>query len=253
MAGFAALEIVATDPAAGGPRYTATDAWGWLLRIGCCLALALRRRCPTIALATSWLFGLALTFGDYQVGVAVFALWIGIYTVASYASIRRLVGAVVGTYAGVALVVWSKPPDLTAAGAAWLSVILTASAVAGFVVRRDRERRNTYLAERTSVADAHARRARLAITTERLRIADELSTILTRSIDAIASESVKGSQPVDLDPVAARRSLEAISTISRDSLNDLRRVLKRMRTENDPAIYAPIAPTFDVVAAGDQR
>jgi signal transduction histidine kinase len=253
MVGFATLEIVAADPAATAPIYTPSHVWGWLLRISCCLTLVLRRHVPTAAFAAGWLLGIALTISDYQVGVVVFVLWIGLYTVASYATMRRLAGALIGTYVAVAIVAWSKPPDLTTAGAAWLSVLLTASAVAGFVVRRDRERRHSDLTERTSVAEAQARRARLAITTERLRIADELSTIITSSIDKIAIKAGDGSQMVDLDPGATRRALEAISMISRDSLNDLRRLLKRMRAETDPAIYSPITATLDHVPAGDSR
>ena len=58
---------------------------------------------------------------------------------------------------------------------------------------------------------------------------------------------------VEIDPIAARKTLEAISVISRAALNDLRRLLKRIRTESEPAMYAPIASTADSVSAGDGR
>jgi signal transduction histidine kinase len=190
-----------------------------------------------------------LTIADYKVGVVVFVLWIGVYTMASRTTTRRLGGALLGTYAGIAVIAWSRPPDLTTPGAVWIAVLFTATAVAGHAVRQDRERRTLDRANREDAAEGHARRALLVIATERLRIADELSTIIRRSIHTISQEAGSGSQMVDLDPVAARNTLETISTISREALNDLRRLLKRMRTESDAVVYAPIPSNLDAVDA----
>ncbi len=247
------IEILAYDPVVGGPRYAHTGAWAWLLRIACCLTLAARRRHPNLAYATAWMLGLALTIGDYQVGTIVFVLWIGLYTVASHATPERLVGTVIGTYVGTAVIAWSRPPDLTTPGAVWLGVFLTASAVAGYVAQHERQRRALHLAEREATADGQSRRSELAVAGERLRIADELGTVITRSIRTIATHAATGSQLVDLDPAAAKATLDTISTISRDALNDLRRLLKRIRTESEPVMYSPITPTVDVVSLGDAR
>jgi signal transduction histidine kinase len=248
IAGLATVEIIGAHPSSGGPQFAPTHLWAWVLRIGCCLTLVFRRRFPTMSLAVIWMLGTALAVGDYEVGVVIFAPWIAVYTVASCATPRRLVGAVIGTYMAVAVIAWSEPPDLTVPGAVWIGVLFTATAIAGHVAQRDRTRRTTDLAEREDAADARSRRARLVIATERLRIADELSTIIARSINTIAREAGAGSQAVDIDPVAARKTLEAISAISRDALNDLRRLLKRMRTENELAMYAPAESTLAVAA-----
>lgn len=253
MAGLAMLEIIGSDPTVGGPQFTPTHLWAWLLRIGCCLTLALRRRLPIASFGVCWVLGLALTIGDYQVGIIVFVLWIGLYSVASYATAPRLVGTLIGTYGAMVVIAWSEPPDLTTAGAVWIGILFTASALAGHVARRDRERRNTDLAEREDIAVVRSRHALLAIATERLRIADELSTIISRSIHTIAHEASAGSQLVQIDPVAARTTLEVISAISREALNDLRRLLKRIRTESDSVVYTPIEPTRVAVASGDAR
>ena len=109
------------------------------------------------------------------------------------------------------------------------------------------------LAVRESTADAHARHALLVITTQRLRIADELSTIITRSIHTIAQEAETGSHMVETDPTATRKSLELISAISRDALNDLRRLLKRIRTDGESAAYSPIPAILDPAAVGDVK
>jgi signal transduction histidine kinase len=253
MAVLATVELVASGPTRLAPLYGPAHVWPWVLRIGCCLALAARRRYSILSFAAILILTSSLKIGGYQNGVMFFAVLIGLYSVASYTTTRWLVGAVIASYAQAALIANSKPSELTAAGAVWACTFVTAAAMAGYVSRRDRHRRTLDLAERENAVDARSRHALLAITTERLRIADALSTIITRSIHTIADEAGTGSQLVEIDPIAARKTLEAISAISRAALNDLRRLLKRIRTESEPAMYAPIASTADSVSAGDGR
>ncbi len=253
MAGVATLEIVASHPSGVGPHYTPTDLWAWMLRLGCCLAIAVRRRYPTLAFAAMWVFTVSLKIGGYQVGLLFFALVIGLYAVASYATTPKLVAAVIAVYGEMVFIARSKPPEVTATGAAWICILFTAAAIAGDVARRDRQRRIIDMGERELAADAHSRHALLVITTERLRIADELSTIIARSVRTIAQEAGAGSQMVDIDPIAARQTLELISAVSREALSDLRRLLKRIRTESEPARYTPVTSTLDPVVAADVR
>ena len=147
------------------------------------------------------------------------------------------------------IIAWSKPPDLTDASAVWAGAFFAASALAGYTVKRDRDRRTTELGARQDASAAHARHARLMLTSERLRIADELGTVITRSIDTIARRAEAGSRFVATDTGAARDALQAISTISRDALNDLRRLLKHMRTTTAPTTYSPIPSTKDLTKA----
>ncbi len=251
MSVLATLQIFQSDPPANGPPFAPNDRWAWLLRIGCGMALVARRRCPTMTLATTWLFAVALALSNHQLGISIFILWMALYAVGSYTSTRQLVGGSIGSLIGMAIIAWSTPPDLTAAGAAWIGFMFIAAGVAAYVARRDRERLHTDLAEREDTAAATARHSLLDITTERLRIADELGTVITRSIHAIALHAGTGSGVVSSDPAAARKNLEAISTISRSALNDLRRLLKRIRAETEPAVYQPINSAPTLVAIGD--
>jgi signal transduction histidine kinase len=240
MVVVATLEVITADPAAAGPHFTPTHLWAFSLRTASCATLAFRRRHPTVAYAAAWMLGLALTIGDYQVGVMIFVLWIGLYSIAAYATRRQLVGAVIATIIGIAVIAWSRPPDLTGAGAVWAGAFFAASAIAGFTVRCERDRRTTELDTRQDASAAHVRRAQLLLTSERLRIADELGAVITRSIDTIAHLAEAGTPLVATDTAAARDTLQTISAISRDALNDLRRLLKHMRTTTAPTIYAPI-------------
>jgi signal transduction histidine kinase len=243
LAGLATVQTLTAKPKSSGPQFTPMDLRAWSLKIGCCLLLMLRRQYPTSMYTSIWVLGLTLAIGDYQVGVITFVLFIGMYSVGNYAQTQRLVEALVGTYVGIAILAWSKPPDLTTGGAVFIGFLFTAAAIAGHAVRTDRNRRMTDLAERSDAAEAQTRRAGLVITTERLRIADELNTVITRSIQTIAHEAGTGSQMIETDPLAARRALEAISSVSRSALNELRRLLKRIRTQNESAVYIPIDST----------
>ena len=245
MAVIAVLEVIAAHPTAGGPHFTPNDVLASSLRLGCAATLAFRRRYPTFAYAVAWVLGLALIIGDYQFGVITLVLLIGLYSIAAHATLRRVITAVVGTLAGIAIVALSKPPDLSFAGAVWASVFFAASAITGHVMRRDRARRATELNKRHIDAAARTRHSRLVLTNERLRIADELGTVLTRSIDTIARHAETGSRLVDRDIDAARNALRTISTISRDGLNDLRRLLKHLRTTGDPTSYSPIPSSLE--------
>ena len=249
FASFTIAQILLPNPSSV-PQFTPTDPWAWSLKIACCLMLVLRRRYPTPMYTFIWACGLALAFGDYQVGTITFMLFLGMYSVASYTTKRKTLVALLGTYLGTALVGWSKPPDLTDSGAVWICFLFTAITIAGYSVRRDRELRLTALNERENATDAQTRRARFIITTERLRIADELNTVITQSIETITNEAGTGSQMIDTDPLAARRALEIISAISREALNDLRRLLKRIRTEHEPATYVPVTAVLPKTSMG---
>lgn len=241
MAVLAMAEVATAHATATGPQFSPTHLGAVILRLACAAALAIRRRHPGLAYAAAWVPALALSVTDHQVGVMVFALWIGLYSVAAYAPRRQLAAAVAGTGAGLVVVARFHPPDLSGAGAAWAAVFFAASAVAGFVVRRDRDRRRAELEEQTAAAAARTRQAQLALVTERLRIADELSTVISRSIGTIAQRAGTG-RHVATGTGSERAALETISQISRDALSDLRRLLAHLRTTGEQASHRPVDP-----------
>ncbi len=148
MAGLVTLESVGTQATLNvtDPNYSAPQWWTWVLRIGCCLMLAARRRFPLMTLFVSGAVIATLSIRDDQVGVIGFVLAIGLYNVGSYATTLRLVASLIGFYVMMVIVALSKPPDLNPAGAVWVSFIFTGAAIVGYVARRDRERRNNFWA-----------------------------------------------------------------------------------------------------------
>lgn len=241
MAVLAVAELATTHPTITGPQFNSTHLGAAVaLRLACAATLVIRRRHPSLAYAAAWVPALALSITDHQVGVMVFVLWIGLYSVATCAPRRQMAAAALGTGAGLVTVASFHPPDMNGAGAVWAAVFFAASAVAGHMVRRDRDQRRAELAERTAAAAARTRQAQLALVTERLRIADELSTVICRAIGTIAERAELGPGDDASGTSAERTALEAISLISRDALSDLRRLLAHLRTTGELASHRPV-------------
>jgi signal transduction histidine kinase len=237
---FAVRELIVGRAANGA--YAPTDGWAWVFEIGSCVGLVGRRSYPAVSLLVSTVLGVALTLGDHNTGLIIVVFMVGLYSVGSYATTTRFASALLGIVIAMSIVAWSHPPDMErGAGAIWTGMIAAAAAVSGFVVRRDREGRDARISEHQNAGIDEARRARLAATTERLRVAEKLDRVINRSIDSISVAANTGSQVVTADPAAALVLLETISTTSRDALAELRRVLKRMRVEGETAPHAPVS------------
>ncbi len=91
--------------------------------------------------------------------------------------------------------------------------------------------------QRQEIDEAHR-----AITEERLEIARELHDILAHSLSVIAIQSGVGRHVIDQQPEDARRALATVEETSRQSLDELRRVitvLRRATVEPD----TPLEPT----------
>jgi len=250
FAAFAAGELIAgrsSDRVASGlVGFAPTDGLAWAVKIGCCLALAGRRRYPAMSLLASTALAVAVTVGDYETGVIVAVSIVGLYSVGSYATTARIIAALFGIPIAVSVIAWSDPPDLDGAGAILTGLVAAAATLTGYVFRRDRDGRDARIAEHHAAGIDESRRSRLAATTERLGVAEELDRVISRSIDSISTAANSGSELAVTDPAAARELLEEISTTSRDALGELRRVLKRLHSDGEPAPHAPAPNNLDV-------
>ena len=92
--------------------FTANDGRAWILKIGCCLMLAGRRRYPTTSFLAATVLAVTLTIGDYETGIVAIVFVIGAYAVGTDATTPRFVAALVAVAAAMGVVAWSEPPDL---------------------------------------------------------------------------------------------------------------------------------------------
>ncbi|NUR71779.1 MAG: sensor histidine kinase [Hamadaea sp.] len=81
--------------------------------------------------------------------------------------------------------------------------------------------------------------AREAADEERLRIARELHDVVTHSMGLIAVKAGVANHVVRTRPEEAHEALRVIEQTSRNALNDMRRMLGVLRSEEEPADLAP--------------
>lgn len=123
----------------------------------------------------------------------------------------------------------------------WFVAIFSAAAAIGTAVRNRRE--------------THAEQVRRTATEEQLRMAQDLHDGVGHGLAVIAMQAGVALHVLDQDPVAARRSLEAIRDTSRESLDVLRAELVRLApTTGGPAPRSPRNGLADLeVLAGRVR
>ena len=92
--------------------------------------------------------------------------------------------------------------------------------------------------------------ARQALSSERLRIAQELHDVVAHAMSVIAVQSGMGAHVIDTQPEEAKKALQAIETTSRSALDELRRMLGVLREEGDRGgslVPAPLAGDVDAL------
>jgi len=214
------------------------------------LPLALRRRFPAaVLMATTAAAALYEVFANPPSFTVVGAL-IALYTVGTLLDRRRLLlwGA-----ASMALLLLASLPAPTST-LFWVEAVrnLSVMLVAALLGDATRNRR-AYVAEveRRAVEAERTREEEAArrVDEERLRIARELHDITAHSLSVIAVQSGVASHVIGSDPKEARRALDAIRQVSRDSLQELRAMLGVLRGAEDDA--APLAPAAGLARLSD--
>jgi signal transduction histidine kinase len=108
--------------------------------------------------------------------------------------------------------------DLAAAWLVWTPVVAAAFALGA-----------TAQVRRESWAGVRAEQARRAASEEQLRMAQELHDVVGHGLAVIAMQAGVALHVLDREPEKARESLEAIRTMSRESLDGLRTELAQLR------------------------
>ncbi len=203
------------------------DHWAYLLVVVAVLALLARRRHPWLALALNtaavsayvvagYAFGpILLTVPVLAIGLASMwprrraALAVGLEVTAVFVATALRVTAVDGGES------WSR---LGAAWLVWAPIMLAAFAI-GATARVRRE----------SYAGVRAEQARRAASEEQLRMAQELHDVVGHGLAVIAMQAGVALHVLDRDTEKVRESLEAIRTMSKESLDGLRTELAQLR------------------------
>ncbi len=219
-------------------RYADPDVLGVVLALGCSAPFFFRRRAPVVTTLVSAASLVLLSTLEYPSNVPSQMLLVLVYTLGSHSEgVGRVVGFL-GVEIGVGVVALVGIPDATTtnllvAGAFYASAYFFGSAM------RNRRLYLEQIEQRTAiVAREHQEAAKRALADERLRIAEELHDVVAHSMGVIAVQAGVGAHVIDADPAEAKRSLDAISTTSRATLTEIRRLLGVLRADGD-ADYEP--------------
>ncbi|HEY7276946.1 MAG TPA: histidine kinase [Trebonia sp.] len=223
-----------------GPRIAVPSAGVAVVTAAATLPVAVRRRWPlpvfavvAAATAAATAVGRDPLGGDLMLGMAAYMAAVRLPRGTALAA---LVAAEAAILAGL----------FTAAATghaqhAYLHSLLAAAAM-WFVGAGVRERRRY----RAGVAEQEAQRqraaadhARHALQEERLRIARELHDVLAHSLSVVTVQAGIGRRVGAARPAEALRALRSVEEASRGSLDELRRLLCLLRSDDEPD--APVA------------
>ena len=235
----AALAIAAhlgvRDPDFDDPTW-----WSPLLVVASTLPLAARRRWPVSVLVATGLGEFAVQAGDF-IGGGFIGVLVASYTVGAYVSGRRL--WIVGVLSTVLLAVFigaGIANDQADWSALISSVVLySASMVLGDNMRRRRERA-TELVERAERAERERELvARQRVQQERTRIARELHDVVAHSLSVMIIQAGAARRQMGAHPDQAIGSMENIEATGREAMNEMRRILGVLRSDDDSTGRAP--------------
>lgn len=185
--------------------------------------LVVRRSRPTVTaalVAAGMVLQSVLVESPDEVGVLLAAV-VAAYSVVAHGSLREAIAGLFAIMVGVTTAIATDPSDSLSNIPPTLLLFVVLPAGLGLVAAR----RNRDLDRLRVEAQAFEARAERAVTAERHRIARELHDAVSHAVTLIAVQAEAGSAVLDKDPELARRSLDAIGSVSRDALDELRRML----------------------------
>ncbi|HKB29251.1 MAG TPA: sensor histidine kinase [Streptosporangiaceae bacterium] len=222
------------------------------------IAVVLRRRYPTGAFAAAVTAGAAQLVAGVRPSGPNLAIVILLYTLAAYrprrVSVPGLVICLIGAAAAVAT--WSRPKVLSTPTALLAeSVVLMGPVLIGWVLGDSMRYRRAYYA---SLEDRAARlererdaQAQIATAAERARIARELHDVVAHNVSVMVVQADGASYALDTEPERARQALAAISRTGRQALNEMRRLLGVLRSDEQAGQPTGLAPMPGVDELGE--
>lgn len=219
-----------------GRREPQVGPAAWAAVLVHCLPVAVRRRAPRSAFALSTAGGgVYLAMGWPMVGLGLTAL-IMTYSLAAYVPRRESLAGLalieVGLVAALAVGGISLQPDTMVGNA----LMLAAAWALGDSARR---RRGAALVDQRRLAQQ-------AVSEERLRLARELHDIVAHSMSVVTVQAGTARMVLDDDPAHAKKALASIEQVSRQAMDELRRLLDVLRDEGEGPSLAPMPQLDDL-------
>jgi signal transduction histidine kinase len=203
-------------------------------------ALAWRRRSPEAVLAVQAATAVATVAAGWPPVILGPALLASAHGLGATRDRDRALGVLAATILVMALVVAVADADID-------TVITNAVALGAAWWLGDRQRRTQQLAaDAAASADSLARRA---VAAERQAIARELHDVVAHALSVIAVQAGTGRVVIESDTATARSALASIEHESRAALDEMRRLLAVLRSDDDDAGPLEPAPGLDDIDA----
>lgn len=220
------------------PDKRATDIIVYALIIAGSTALVWRRRYPlsvlvvvTTVICVHW----ARDYGSFQTVLGLPAL----YAATAHSNQRPRAWTVVAMAIVTMVATASQTILNTSEGFSWsnaglMTVYVIVAAAVGSIVR-NRHRIFVDLEQQATQAETERlAAARQAVARERVRIAREMHDVVAHGMSVITVQAAGAQAVVHTDPHAAAETLSDIETVSRESLNEMRRMLGVLRNDDEP-------------------
>ncbi|MEM9201447.1 MAG: sensor histidine kinase [Actinomycetota bacterium] len=242
------LAFAATSQAEVDASEIELNGFAWILLAGTCLPVAFRRVAPVAAAWTIVVFNATYWIVDFPDEATGLTLLIGVYSIGAHVDRPRSLQHGMGVIATVVIVgtagVISPDDDLP-----WFAIpaFLVMYGTAWILGDNLRTRRAyTHELERNA-AHAEAQRlaeARHAVADERTRIARELHDVVAHSMSVMVVQAGAARRVIATNPAQAADALAAIEATGRESLDEMRRILGVLRSDDEQLELAP-APSID--------
>jgi len=215
------------------------DWLSYLLAAALVLPYLFRRRYPFVVLSVSSIALTIYIFLGYHEGGLPTMVLIGVYTVGAYCDARRTAAAFALLVASMATLYLDPTSRFDLAEFVATLGLYATALMFGWAIQSRRQKLDAVEAKAEALEREQKDAARLAVTDERLRIAQELHDVMAHSMSVIAVQAGVGMHVIDTEPSEAKIALENISTASRSTLGELRRLLGVLREEDEGSVHAP--------------
>jgi signal transduction histidine kinase len=227
--------------------------WGVPVSVIAMVPIAWRRKYPEIQFIVSFVLYIVGAIALTPDGIVGFVwLWLGFYGLGCYGGRYRTHVRALGAIGIVsALIFFGVLEDTQPQRALIPFLLFQYLIIAGFVASawlfgdttRIRRQQAVDLALRARELELERdRNAERAVTEERLRIARELHDVMAHHVTVIGIQASAAERMIDRDVSQARSSLRLISSESRETVEELQRLLGFLRPISDIAADGPTPP-----------
>lgn len=228
---------------AGWPHPVAFPVGAYAIGLAAAAVLLVRRKHPFVCTIVVLVLIAGYHAAGYPGGAPVLALFVALESLAAYAGSAWWIAVAV-----LVVFVWQVIPALPPTPTPWDSYATTGPAMGllfivalGAIARQSRIGAERALAAARETATAQARER---IAEERLAIARDVHDVLAHSISAIAVQSASALDAFDSDPAGARRSMERVRSLAKQSMPELHRTVTALRGDAQTDASQPPQPSL---------